>query len=87
VFAVAMPGLGLQSAIAGALRGAGDVRYVLGTFTVCAWGIRVPVAALLVLGFGLGAPFAWLAAVLENWSRAVLVVRRFLQGGWKALRV
>jgi putative MATE family efflux protein len=87
VFAVAMPGLGLQSAIAGALRGAGDVRYVLGTFTVCAWGIRVPVAALLVLGFGLGAPFAWLAAVLENWARAVMVGRRFLQGRWKALRV
>lgn len=87
VFAFALPGLGLHSSVAGALRGAGDVRYVLGTFTFAAWGIRVPLATLFVLGFGLGAPFAWLAAVTENWTRAGLILHRFAQGKWKTLRV
>jgi Na+-driven multidrug efflux pump len=79
--------MALHTSISGALRGAGDVRYVLATFTVTAWGVRVPLAALLVLGFGLSAPFAWLAAVTENWTRAVLVLRRFQQGKWKTMRV
>jgi len=87
VFAVALPALGLHSTMSGVLRGAGDVRYVLGTFTFTAWGIRVPVAAVMVLVLGLSAPFAWLAAVAENWTRAALILRRFQQGRWKTLRV
>lgn len=87
VFAFALPALGVHASLSGALRGAGDVRYVLGTFTVCAWGIRVPMAALMVIGLGLGAPFAWLAAVTENWARAALILHRFRRGKWKSLRV
>jgi hypothetical protein len=29
---------------------------------------------------GLSAPFAWLAAVAEIWTRAALILRRFHQG-------
>ena len=87
VFAFALPAMGVHASLAGALRGAGDVRYVLGTFTFTAWGIRVPVAALMVIVLGLGAPFAWLAAVAENWTRAALILRRFRGGRWKTLRV
>jgi len=87
VFAFALPALGVHSSLSGALRGAGDVRFVLGTFTLTAWGIRVPLAILMVIVLGLGAPFAWLAAVAENWIRAALVLRRFRQGKWKTIRV
>ena len=87
VFAFALPGMGLHASLSGALRGAGDVRYVLGTFTFTAWGVRVPTAAFMVLVLGLGAPFAWLGAVLENWTRALLIVRRFRQNRWKTMRV
>jgi len=87
VFAFALPALGVHSSLSGALRGAGDVRFVLGTFTLTAWGIRVPLAILMVIVLGLGAPFAWLAAVAENWTRAALVLRRFQQGKWKTIRV
>jgi putative MATE family efflux protein len=87
VFAVALPALAVHSSLSGALRGAGDVRFVLGTFTVSAWGIRVPIAALTVIALGLTAPFAWLAAVTENWTRAALVVWRYRSGRWKHLRV
>jgi putative MATE family efflux protein len=87
VFAFALPALGVHSSLSGALRGAGDVRFVLGTFTFTAWGIRVPLAAFLVIVLGLSAPFAWLAAVAENWTRAALILRRFAQGRWKQIRV
>jgi putative MATE family efflux protein len=87
VFAIALPALGVHSTLSGALRGAGDARYVLGTFTVTAWGVRVPFAALMVLGLGLSAPFAWIAPVLEHWIRAALIVRRFAEGKWKHMKV
>ena len=87
VFAFALPGMSIHASLSGALRGAGDVRYVLATFTFTAWGVRVPLAAVMVLLFGLSAPFAWLAAVAENWTRAILVLRRFQQGKWKTIRV
>ncbi len=87
VFAFALPAMGVHASLSGALRGAGDVRYVLGTFTVTAWGVRVPMAAFVVIVLGLGAPFAWLAAVLENWVKAGLVLRRFRQGRWKHIRI
>ncbi len=87
VFAFALPAIGIHSTISGALRGAGDVKFVLGTFTLTAWGIRVPVAAFFVLVLGFTVPFAWLAAVSENWIRAVLVSRRFAAGKWKSMKV
>jgi putative MATE family efflux protein len=87
VFAIALPALGLHASLSGVLRGAGDVRFVLATFTFTAWGVRVPVAAFMVIVMGLSAPFAWLAAVAENWTRAALVLRRVRQGRWKDIKV
>jgi Na+-driven multidrug efflux pump len=87
IFAFALPALGIHSTLSGALRGAGDVRFVLLTFTFTAWGIRVPIAFFTVVVLGLSVPFAWLAAVTENWVRAVLVLRRFRSGKWKSIRV
>jgi putative MATE family efflux protein len=87
VFAFALPALGVHSSLSGALRGAGDVRFVLGTFTFTAWGIRVPVAALMAIVLSLSVPFVWLAAVTENWVRAALLLRRFRSGRWQQIRV
>ena len=87
VFAIALPGMAVHASLSGALRGAGDVRFVLATFTFSAWCVRVPIAALMVYGFGLSVPFVWLAAVTENWTRAALTTWRFRSGRWKGMRV
>jgi Na+-driven multidrug efflux pump len=79
--------MSIHASLSGALRGAGDVRFVLGTFTFSAWGIRVPMAALMVFGFGLSVPYVWLAAVTENWVRAALTTWRFRSGKWKHIKV
>jgi putative MATE family efflux protein len=83
VFAIAFPFLGLFAALSGGLRGAGEARYVLGVLAITAWGVRVPVALVLVLGAGLGAPGAWAGATVENVVRATIISRRFFQGKWK----
>lgn len=87
VFAIAMPGMAIHASLSGALRGAGDVRFVLGAFMFTAWGIRVPLAAIIALPLGLSVPFVWLAAVTENWTRAALTTWRFRSGKWKSMKV
>ncbi len=83
VFAIALPFMGLHASLGGALRGAGDVRYVLGVLTVTAWGVRIPVALICAVALGLGAPGAWMGATAENIVRSGLIWRRFRTGDWK----
>ena len=83
IFAIAFPFMGLHASLGGALRGAGDVRYVLGVLTFTAWFVRIPVALVLVFGVGLGAPGAWIGAAVENMVRGLLIWRRFHQGRWQ----
>jgi putative MATE family efflux protein len=87
VFAFALPGMAIHASLSGALRGAGDTRFVLATFTFSAWCVRVPLAAMLALVFGVAVPFVWAAAVTENWVRAGLTTWRFRSGKWKSLKV
>ncbi len=87
IFALALPMMGISSSLSGALRGAGDVRYVLGVLTATAWLVRIPIAWILVGVFGLGAPGAWVGAVVENNVRGVLIWLRFRGGRWKGMRV
>jgi putative MATE family efflux protein len=83
IFAIAFPFMGLHASLGGALRGAGDNRYVLGVLTVTAWCIRIPVALVCAFLFGWGAPGAWIGATSENIVRGNLILRRFRQDKWK----
>jgi putative MATE family efflux protein len=83
IFAIAFPFMGLHASLGGALRGAGDNRYVLGVITATAWGVRIPVALLCTFALGLGAPGAWIGATTENIVRGSIIFRRFRQGGWR----
>ena len=87
VFAIAFPFLGLHASLGGALRGAGDNRYVLGVLTVTAWGVRIPVALFCTFVLGWGATGAWLGAMAENMVRGSLILRRFQQGAWRGKKV
>jgi putative MATE family efflux protein len=87
LFALAFPFIGLHASLSGALRGAGDVRYVLGVLTVTAWLVRIPVAVFFAIVLGFGAPGAWVGAGIENAVRSLLILRRFQQGKWQERRV
>jgi Na+-driven multidrug efflux pump len=89
---------GTLMVLTGGLRGAGDTRWpLLITFLGLAC-IRLPLAALLAWpevplgswelpGLGWGVQGAWIAMVSDIMVRAVLIVLRFLHGGWKQIAV
>lgn len=85
-----------------ALRGAGDVRMVMGLTWFATYGIRLPAAYLLsgvvltlpggveipsLLGVEPSLARMWLAMCSELVFRGVLFLTRFLQGGWTKARV
>jgi putative MATE family efflux protein len=87
VFAFAMPGLAVSLSLGGALRGAGDTRAVLLIMAGTTWIVRLIPAYLMAITFGLGVPGAWLAAILDINTRAVLMFLRFRRGRWKEIKV
>ena len=67
--------------LAFAMRGAGDTRAtMLMTFT-CTYLIRVPLAYVLGLTFGLGLNGLWIGLCIEHVIRALIFAVRFLHGG------
>ncbi len=99
IVALGTPALGILMILAGALRGAGDTRWPLAVTFVGLLGIRVPLAYLLCLeqitlpggwtisGYNLGVRGAWYAMVIDLVVRCILIVFRFLHGGWKKITV
>ena len=73
--------------LGGALRGAGDTRYTLLATVVGVWGIRLPLAYLLVVRGNMGLLGAWIGMTLDMFVRALLVYARFQTGRWKKIRV
>jgi putative MATE family efflux protein len=100
IVAISQPSLALSMVLSGALRGAGDTRWPL-TFTFIGFvGLRIPLAYLLawdevslpllgvtLQGYGLGVIGAWYAMVTDVIVRSLLILTRFLHGGWKRIRV
>ncbi|KKL55608.1 hypothetical protein LCGC14_2253730, partial [marine sediment metagenome] len=87
IFGFALPALSVSLSLGGALRGAGDTRAVLGIMTAGVWGVRLAPAYLLAVVAGFGVPGAWVAAVIDINTRALLMFLRFRQGRWKRIKV
>jgi putative MATE family efflux protein len=87
IWAFAMPGMATNQSMAGGLRGAGDTRWVFILTTIGMWTMRVGCGALMVFLFNLGAPGAWIGAVLDHNVRAILIWRRFAGGKWEKIEV
>jgi len=87
VWAFAMPMMGTSNTLAGALRGAGDTRWVFIFMTLCIWLVRLPVAFLLAQVAHLGAAGAWTGAVLDINVRGALAWWRFATGKWKTIKI
>ncbi|MBN1179299.1 MAG: MATE family efflux transporter [Anaerolineae bacterium] len=79
--------LAVYFVLSGALRGAGDTRFVLFAQAVSIWLIRLPLSYRLGLTFGLGLTGVWAAMILDMVCRAVLQMLRFRRGAWKRLKV
>jgi putative MATE family efflux protein len=72
---------------AGALRGAGDSLYPAISMAVGILGIRPLLAFLGIKALGLGLMGAWLALLFDQFTRFLLIRRRFVAGKWVHTRV
>jgi putative MATE family efflux protein len=81
------PPLAWYFVLSGALRGAGDTRFVLVAQAAPIWLVRLPLAFRLGLTFELGLSGVWAAMILDMTGRAALLALRFRGGAWKWLEV
>jgi putative MATE family efflux protein len=86
IVALAQLGMPTQQSISGALRGAGDTMYPLYASAFGIWIFRVFVAHIFVNVFGWGLIGAWIALVLDQYTRAAVVYFRFRSGKWKHMK-
>lgn len=87
IVAIGIPPFALTMILTGALRGAGDTRWPLVFTWIGYLGVRIPGAYLLAHVMGWGVAGAWYAMVADLMIRCVLVVYRFLHGGWMRVEV
>jgi len=87
IMAISQPFLAYVMVLGGALRGAGDTKWVMFVTLVGTWGSRVVMGWFLGIFLGLGLRGVWIAMVLDNLIRAAMLVARFRGGYWKTIRV
>lgn len=73
--------------LAGALRGAGDTKFVMIFFLIVAWGLWVPGQFLLLGPLGMGAMAQWVWLAIYIILLSVGYVGRFLSGRWRDIEV
>lgn len=87
IFLFFQPLFGLFMVLAGALRGAGDTKWVMYFTIIGNWGVRLIFSLIFAFYFKLGLNGFWLAMGVDVIVRAGLIVWRFLSGKWKDLKV
>jgi putative MATE family efflux protein len=85
--ALAQAPMAASFVFSGSLRGAGDTRSTLIITGVSIWGVRLALAYLLGIVFGLGLPGVWLAIIGDFVARGLLFWARFHFGRWDTIRV
>jgi len=84
---IAQPIMAVNMVLSGALRGAGDAVSPLTISAITLWGLRVPLAIVLGLVFGLQADGVWYAMLASIVISSAFFVRRFRRGAWKKIKV
>jgi multidrug resistance protein, MATE family len=77
------PFMALSVILGGCLQGAGDTRGVMFVIVSALWIVRLPLAYLLAVVAGHGAPGIWIAMVASMIVQGILMTLRFRNGRWK----
>ncbi len=80
--AFAEPFFAIASVVGGVLRGAGDTRWPFYISLAGMWLLRVPMAFLLIHGFGWGLEAVWVGMALDLFLRGLISLWRFQKKGW-----
>jgi len=87
ILAVLQPVQTTQLVMGGCLRGAGDTRFVALTMLLCVAFIRPTFSAMMVFMLGLGIQGAWIAVIVDQGLRLIMLTRRFTKGKWTEIKV
>lgn len=87
IFSFSQPFVSIVTVVSNALRGAGDIIYVMITSFVGIWCFRVFVTFILGLLFNTGITAAWIALVLDFSIRSAMYLVRFKKGKWANITI
>lgn len=87
IISLSLPFLGILLTFFGALRGAGDTKWVMYITAIGVWGSRVALAYLLAIVFKIGFVGVWIAFAIDFMSRTVMSYLRFRSGKWKEINL
>ncbi|MDZ5713032.1 MATE family efflux transporter [Jeotgalibacillus haloalkalitolerans] len=76
------PGRSFNLVMINSLRAAGDVKFPVYIGILSMWGVAVLFAYLLGIVFGLGLIGIWIAFILDEWLRGILMLRRWRSKIW-----
>lgn len=76
-----------QVIIVGALRGAGDVKFVAFLMLISVTFVRPLLAWVLCYPLGFGLVGAWIALLIDQLTRSIISSQRFKQGKWSSIVV
>jgi len=79
--------IGLQFALMGVLRAAGEMIPAMIISLVSQWVLQIPLAYLLSRQFGMGADGIWWSTPIANVVTAAIATTWFARGTWKARRL
>lgn len=82
IIALTQPALAVVQVLAGALRGAGDTKWVLYITTIGNWGVRLILSIVLGFYFNMHLIGVWWALASDQFIRAVLTFWRYRGKGW-----
>lgn len=85
--AACAPGQISQVIYNGALRGAGDTKYVAFTSAICIGIVRPLSAYIFCYPVGWGLFGAWVSLLLDQYMRLAFSMHRFLSGAWQKIKV
>ncbi len=83
IAALSEPFLALGMILTGALNGAGDTKAPAWAGVATMWGVRLPLAWLLIYGLHFGATGAWWAMTVSTALNGLVALALFKRGTWK----
>ncbi|MFN7251727.1 MAG: MATE family efflux transporter [Anaerobacillus sp.] len=79
------PGRAFNLVVINSLRAAGDVKFPVYVGIMSMWGIAVTLSYLLGVVFGLGLIGVWIAFIVDEWLRGLLMLKRWKSKKWETM--
>lgn len=77
------PGKAMNMVLINSLRGSGDVKYPVYMSMASVWGVSTVLSHILGIRLELGLIGIFIALILDEWTRAFILLKRWKSGAWK----